>query len=294
MFAQANGTLTLGELSVELEFSSTVRLTRHLLHVVILVFFTSILAFVDRKHRHCRTPSRPFSRLSRLIVSISILGLVLTDLVVINGATCRRWCSAHQIILQLLLTMIQAARLLPEFYEHADQYYQHRDSGTVKSVTLLTFISLLSIQLLLSVRCSLGDRHSPNLPTFCIGNIHSYWQIFLLHMLELVLNTQSLGALATPASMHDNFCQLNSTLLRSYYFAGTCMLRIFFLPGQFSGALYGGVLVIESVLKYLLGVYYTNDGIERSTGRLDNIHTPYLRMKNDDLSDDTRLLRDVN
>jgi len=297
---------------IQLDFSSTVRLTRHLFHVIILILFISILTFVGHKRNYPRISIRPFSHLSRFIVSIALIGLVLDDFLVINGVTHRTWCSIHQISLHLLLMTIVAGRLLPDFYEYINRYYHQRDSGKLKSGIIISFIILLCIQLLISMKWLWNNHHLPNdewnPPSFCSGSIRPQLFILILHLLELIFTIQSIR---TPMILDDTnplssinifinekICRLNSILLRLFYFTCTSILHILFLPGQFSATFYSGILVIEFVLKYLIVIYHSNVKYERSIADIDHtngmLHTAYLRLKNDDLSDDTRLLNDID
>jgi hypothetical protein len=297
---------------IQLDFSSNVRLTRHLFHVIILILYISILAFVGHKRNYLRISFRPFLHLSHFIVSIAIIGLVLDDFLVINGVTHRTWCSIHQISLHFLLMIIVAGRLLPDFYEYTNQYYHQRDAGILKSGVIIAFIILLCIQLLISIKWLWNNRHLPNdewnPPVFCSSSIRPQLFIFILHLLDLIFTIQSIR---TPMILDDTnpissinifinekICHLNSILLRLFYFTGTSILHILFLPGQFSATFYGGILVIEFVLKYLIIIYPSNVRYERSFANIDNtngmLHTACLRLKNDDLSDDTRLLNDID
>ncbi len=297
---------------IQLDFSSSVRLTRHLFHVIILILFISILAFVGHKHNYPRISIRPFSHLSRFIVSIAIIGLVLDDFLVINGVTHRTWCSIHQLSLHFLLMTIVAGRLLPDFYEYTNRYYHKHDSDTLKSGVIISFIILICIQLLISIKWLWNNRHLPNnvwnLPVFCSGTIRPQLFILILHLLELIFTIQSIR---TPMVLDDTnpissinifinekICQLNSILLRLFYFTVTSILHVLFLPGQFSATFYSGILVIEFVLKYLIVIYHSNVRYERSIADIDNtngmLHTAYLCLKNDDFSDDTRLLNDID
>ncbi|UJR35563.1 hypothetical protein I4U23_028316 [Adineta vaga] len=83
-------------------------------------------------------------------------------------------------------------------------------------------------------------------------------------------------------------------LLRLFYFTGTSILQVFFLPGEFSGTFYGGILVIEFILKYLIIIYYSNLTYEKNMIDLNNSNISYLRLENDDFNDDTRLLNDID
>jgi hypothetical protein len=298
---------------IQLDFSASVRLTRHLLHVVILILFISILAFVGHKRNYPRTSIRPFSNASYFIVSIGIIGLVLDDLLVINGITHRTSCSIHQIFLHFLLMTIIAGRLLPDFYEYTNRYYyHHRDSGTLKSGVILGFILLLCIQLIISTKWLWNNTNLPNNeqnpPVLCSGSIRPQLFILILHLLEFIFIIQSIR---TPMILDDTnpmssiaifinekFCQLNSILLRLFYFTGTSILHTLFLPGQFSATFYSGILVIEFVLKYIIIIYHSNVRYERNIGNIDHtngmLNTAYLRLKNDDLNDDARLLNDID
>jgi hypothetical protein len=294
---------------IQLDFSPSVRLTRHLLHVIILILFISILAFVGHKRNYSRTYIRPLTHLSRFIVSIGIIGLVLDDLLVINGVTYQTWCSIHQIILHCLLMIIITGRLLPDFYEYSKQYYHQRDSGTLKSGVIFCFIILLFIQLLISIKWLWNNDSLPNglwnPPVFCPGHIRPQLFIFILHLLDLIFTIQSIRTpmflddtnpiSSITISINEKFCQLNSIILRLFYFTGTSILHTLFFPGQFSATLYAGILVIEFTLKYLIIVYHSNVRYERNIDDMNGmLNTAYLRLKNDDPSDDTRLLNDID
>ncbi len=288
---------------IQLNFSPSIRLTRHLLHVIILILFISIIAFVNHKRHYPRTSIRPFSHLSRFIVSVGIIGLVLDDFLVINGVTYRTWCSIHQISLHFLLMTIVAGRLLPDFYEYTNRYYHHRDSGTFKSGIILSFIILLCIQLLISMKWLWNNNSLPNgelyPPVLCPGSIHPQFLILIFHLLDFIFTVQSICTPmilddTNPIFINEKFCQFNSILLRLFYFTGTSILHTLFFPGQFSGTFYGGILVIEFILKYLIIIYHSNIRYERSIAGIDNANGMVLRLKNDDLSDDTRLLNDID
>ncbi len=297
---------------IQLPLSSTVRLTRHLSHVIILVLFMSILAFVGHKRRLSRISSRPLSHFSRCIISIGIISLVLNDFLVINGVTHRRWCSIHQVSLHFLLMAIVTGRLLPDLYEYMHRYYHQRDSETLKCSAVIGFLILLCIQLLISIKWLWYHHHSPqnewNPSILCSGSMRPQLLILILHLLELVFTIQSIRS---PMALDDTnpissiniyinemICQLNSILLRLFYFIGTSILHVLFLPGEFSATFYSGILVIELLLKYLITVYHSNVRYERNMTGLDSTtgmpHTAYLRLKTDDLSDDTRLLNDID
>jgi len=208
--------------------------------------------------------------------------------------------------------IIVAGRLLPDFYEYTNQYYHQRDSGTLKSGVIIAFIMLLCIQLLISIKWLWNNRHLPNdewnPPVFCSGTIRPQLLILILHLLELIFTIQSIRTPmvvddTNPISsinifINEKICQLNSILLRLFYFTVTSILHVLFLPGEFSGTFYSGILVIEFVLKYLIVIYHSNVRYERSIADIDNtngmFHTAYLRLKNDDFSDDTRLLNDID
>ena len=294
---------------IQLDFSSTVRLTRQLFHVIILILFISILAFVGYKRNYPRTLIRPFSNLSRFIVSVGIIGLVLDDLLVINGITHRTSCSIHQIFLHLLLMIIVAGRLLPDVYEYINRYYHQYDSDRLKSGVMFSFIILLCIQLIISIRYFWNNPSLPTneqtIPVLCSGNIRPQLFILILHLLEFIFTIQSIRTpmildnasliSSTTISINEIFCQLNSILLRLFYFMGTSILHTLFLPGQFSATFYSGILVTEFVLKYIIVIYHSNVRYERSIDNTNGmLNTAYLRLKNDDLNDDTRLLNDID
>ncbi|CAF1235759.1 unnamed protein product [Adineta steineri] len=235
------------------------------------------------------TSIRPFSQLSRFIVSIGIIGLVLNDLLVVNGVIHQIWCFLHQLFLHLLLITIVTGHVLPDIYEYTNQY-SHRCG------IIFSFIILLIIQLFISMQWLKTHNNSSNiklnLPILCLSNIRPQILIFIVHLLHLIFTIQSI---CTPIILDDTnsissitiyinerFFQLYSILVRLFYFTGTSILHIFFLPGQFSGTLYSGILVIEIVLRYLIIVYHLNVRYERNIADRNN-NTPYLSLKNDDL-----------
>ncbi len=291
---------------IQLDLSASIRLTRHLFHVIILILFISILAFVGHKHR---ISIRPFSHLSHFIISTGIIGLVLDDFLVINGVTHRIWCSIHQISLHLLLMAIVAGRLLPDFYEYTKQYYHQDNVGTLKSRIIISFIVSLCIQLLISIKSLWNHHHLPNVewnpPVLCLGSIRPQLSILILHLFDLIFTIQSIRTPMIPDDtnplssinlfINERICHLNSILLRLFYFIGTSILHTLFLPGQFSATFYSGILVIEFVLNYFIVIYHSNLRYERSIASTNGmLHTAYLRLKNDDLNDDTRLLNDID
>ncbi|CAF1043904.1 unnamed protein product [Rotaria sordida] len=295
---------------IQLNFSSSIRLTRYLLHITILILFISILGFIGRKHSYVRISIRPYSQLSRLTVSIGIIGLVLDDLLVINGVTHRIWCSIHQIFLHFLLMIIIISHLLPDFYEYTNQYYHQVNSNKLKSIIIFSFIILLCIQLFISIKWLWNNNdylpnNEWNPPVFCQGYIYPQLFIFILHLFDLIFTIQLIREPiilddTNPLSsitvfINEKFCQLNGIILRLFYFTGTSILHMLFLPGQFSATFYSGILVIEFVLKYLIVIYHLNLKYERNIDNTNGmIHTEYLRLKNDDLSDDSRLLNDID
>ncbi|CAF2380565.1 unnamed protein product [Rotaria sp. Silwood2] len=295
---------------IQLDFSSNIRLTRYLLHITILILFISILTFIGHKHNYLRISIRPYSQLSRFIISIGIIGLVLDDLLVINGVTHRIWCSIHQICLHFLLMIIIISRLLPDFYEYTNQYYHRVNSNKLKSIIIFSFIILLCIQLFISIKWLWNNNNylpnnEWNPPVFCRGYIHPQLFIFILHLFDLIFTIQSIREpiilddispiSSTTVLIIEKFCQLNSILLRLFYFTGTSIVHMLFLPGQFSATFYSGILVIEFILKYLIMIYHLNLKYERNIDNTNGmINTGYLRLKNDDLSDDSRLLNDID
>ena len=294
---------------IQLDLSSSIRLTRHLFHVIILILFISILGFVSHKH-YSRIVQRPFLYLSHLIVSIGIIGLVLDDFLVINGVTHRIGCSIHQIFLHLLLMAIVAGHLLPDFYEYVNQYYHQHSVSTLKSRIVISFIVLLCIQLLISIK-SLWTHHHHlpngelNPPVLCLGSIRPQLSILIIHSLDLIFTIQSIR---TPMIVDDTnpissinifisekLCHLNSILLRLFYFIGTSILHTLFIPGQFSATFYSGILIIELILNYFIVIYHSNIRYERGIDNPNGIlRSAYLRLKTDDLNDDTRLLNDID
>ncbi|CAF5195317.1 unnamed protein product [Rotaria magnacalcarata] len=91
------------------------------------------------------------------------------------------------------------------------------------------------------------------------------------------------------------FCQLNSILIRLFYFTSTSILHVIFLPGQFSATFYSGILIIEYLLKYLIIIYHSNLKYESNIDNMNGMNnTGYLRIKTDDLNDDSRLLNNID
>ena len=254
--------VTVNDSLIHLNFSATMRLTRHLVHVLILFIFIALLTYVNRRHSVIRRSNRPCSHLSRFLVSIGIIGLVLNDFLVINGVTHQTWCSIHHLCLQLLLTIIVASRLLPDFYEYSNSYYHHNDSGTSKLSVLLSLSIIILIQLFISIQWLWKNPTSShvewNPPVFCPSCIRPQLFILFLHLLELIFISQSLhspnfsytdnGVSSMIVFVDEKLYQLNSILLRLFYFLGTSVLHVFFWPGQFSATFYAGIIVIESIL----------------------------------------------
>ena len=289
---------------IPMNLPSSVRLTRQLLHVLLLFLFITLLAFVGHKKNYARSCNRPFSHVSRFIVSTGIVGLVLNDLPVINGVTHRLGCAIHHLSLHFLLAAILAGRLLPDFYEYLVRYYyQAHDSSTWKSPVVISFLAVLSIQTFISAHW-LWTNENPltdawNPPVFCPG--HSRPQLFLLmlHMLELLFVLQSLrSSVLLMIFIDERLCQLNSVLVRLIYFLGTAIFHAFFWPGQFSATLYAGILVIESGLIYFINIYHSSARYEQDLAQMGNadglLASAYLRLKDDELGDDTRLLNDID
>lgn len=286
---------------IELKFSSNIRSIRDLVQVMIVILFISILVFVYRQYQYSRITIRPFSHLSRMIISIGIIGLVLNDFLVINGITHRIWCSCHQISLHILLITIVSARLLPTIYEYAEQYDHKHSISTIRSSMIIGFLLVLLSQLFISIRWLFNHQHLPDLQldpaVLCLGSTRPQLFILLLHIFDLILTIQSIR---TPIitddfngipSIHEKFCHLHSILLRLFYFLTSSILQTLFLPGQFSGTLYSGILVIEYLFELFLSHFQIETNLDNPNGM---IHSGYLRLKNDDLSDDTRLLNDID
>ena len=286
--------ITSAEHHVQLELSPSVRFSRQLIHVVILFIFISILTYTSHQRHSPRTSTRPYSHLSRSIISIAIVGLVLDDLLVINGVTGQAWCTVHQISLQLLLMIVTAIRLVPDISEY------QRPSGVV-----LSFVVLTLLQLFLSLRWSWNSGHSIpknwTAPVLCTGHIRPQLLILLLHVADLAFAIHSTytppyvdgtkSASAIAGSIQEHFCRLNSSLLRLFYFFCTSVLHAFFAPGQFSATLYGGIVVIEFVLEYLITLSHFNFRYDAGIG---NGHGPYSPPMDDDLGADARLLNDID
>ena len=287
---------------IPLNLSWSVWFSRDLVHLIILILFISILAFVYRQYQYSPIFIRPFSHISRSIVAIAMIGLVLNDFLTIHGLTHRAWCSLHQISLHFLLAAIVLARLLPTLYEYAEQYDHQYSIHTLKSSIIIGFILALLVQFFISIRWLLNHQHVTDLQhhsvVLCFGGVRPQLLIFFLHLLELIFLIQSIRTptisddLDSVSSTNENVCDLNSILLRLFYFFHSSILQTLFLPGQFSGTLYSAILVIEYLLK---SFYYSHLRYERNLDSPNGmIHSGYLRLKNDDLSDDTRLLNDID
>lgn len=288
-----------------LNSSWNVRFIRDLVHLIILILFISILAFIYRQYQYSPISIRPFSHISRSIIAIGMIGLVFNDFLVINGLTHQTWCSLHQISLHFLLAAIVLARLLPTFYEYAEQYDHQYSIHTLKSSIITGFILALLVQLFISIRWLLNHQHVTDLHhhsvVLCFGGVRPQLFILLLHFLDLIFLVQFIRTstisddLSSMSSINDILCDLNSILLRLFYFFHSSILQTLFLPGQFSGTIYSGILLIEYLLKSFIPVYYSNLRYERNLDSPNGmIHSGYLRLKNDDLSDDTRLLNDID
>ena len=288
------------EHGIQLHLSPSVRLTRQLTHVLILFMFIAILAYTSRQRHSPGTSIRSYSQLSRSIIAFGVVGLVLDDLLVINGVTEQRWCTIHQILLQFLLMTVTAVRLLPDVSEYVYRQMDQRSSAVV-----LSFVLLSLLQLFLSLKYSWNGAHtSPmnwNAPNLCTGYIRPQLLILLLHVADLTFaihflctpsyidNTRSISA--TTSSINEHFCRLNSSLLRLFYFFFASVLQAFFLPGQFSTTLYAGIVVIEFALTYIIRIYHSND---RHDAGIGDSHGPYLPPVDDDLGADARLLNDID
>lgn len=280
------------------KFSSNIRFIRDVVQVLIVILFISILVFIYRQYQYSRIPIRPFAHLSRLITSIGIIGLVLNDFLVINGVTHRTWCSFHQISLHILLIIIVSARLLPAIYEYAEQYDHQHSIATIRSSIIIGFVLALLSQLFISIRWLSNHQHLPDLQydpaVLCLGSTRPQLFILLLHLIDLILTIQSIRT--PPVSddhfnsisfIHERFCHLNSILLRLFYFLTSSILQTLFLPGQFSGTLYSGILLIECLFESFLSNVQYETNLDSSNGM---IHSEYLRLK----TDDTRLLNDID
>ena len=282
---------------IPLNLSWNVRFIRDLVHLIILILFISILAFVYRQYQYSPISIRPFSHLSRSVVAIGMIGVVLNDFLTIDGLTHRAWCSLDQISLHFLLAAIVLARLLPTFYDHTEQYDHQYSIHTLKSSIITGFILALLIELFICIQWPLY-HHSVLL---CFSDVRPQLSIFFLHLLEFVCVIQAIRTptisddLHSISSINENLCDLNSILLRLFYFFHSSILQSLLMPGQFSGSLYSGILLIEYLLKSFIPVYYSNLRYERNLDSPNGmIHSGYLRLKNDDLSDDTRLLNDID
>lgn len=297
MINSTNNSLNLTEQLIHLDFSANVRLIRRIFHVLILGSFILILTFVNRRRYYSQIPNRPLSDLSHFIVYFGIIGLVLNDFLIINGITHSTWCSIHQINLHLLLVIIIIGRLLPNFYEYADRYYQYHDFSTLRSGVLTFSIILIVVQSLISLkwlRNRSDIKHMEfNPPILCIGTIRSQIFLFILHLIELFISIQSLHeAMLFNQHLHECICQLNSILIRLVYFTTTSIIQIFFVPGEFSASFYSSILIIEFVLKYFIEISHSmTRNNEHSNGILSRAH---LNVKTDEINDDTRLLNDID
>ncbi|CAF4528571.1 unnamed protein product [Rotaria socialis] len=294
---------------IQLNFSSSTRSTRYIFQFIILILFISILTFIGQKRNSLRILTRPYSQFSRLIVSIGIIGLILDDLLVINGITHGIWCSIHQIFLHFLLMLILAGRLLPDVYEYTNQHYHQYDSNKLKSFSILSFLILLCIQSFISLKWLWNNHYylsndEWNPPVLCQSYICPQLLIFILHLVDLIVTIQSIrhpfvlddiNPMSSIVFIDKKFCQLNSILIRSFYFTSTYILRVMFLPGQFSATFYSGILIIEYLLKYLIIIYHSNLKYESNIDNMNGMNnTGYLRIKTDDLNDDSRLLNNID
>ena len=77
--------------------------------------------YVSHKYHYVRMSIRSFSPLSHFIVSISVIGLVLDDLLTINVEKNSYIVFYPSDFLHLLPMTIIISRLLPDFYEYANQ-----------------------------------------------------------------------------------------------------------------------------------------------------------------------------
>lgn len=308
-----NISLNMSNQFVQMDLSANVRLIRRLFHIIIFILFILILIFVKRKRYYSQMSNRPLSDLSYFIVSFGIIGLVLDDFLIINGITHQTWCSIHQISLHLLLIIVIIGRLLPDFYEYADRYYQYHDFATLKSGVLTSFIILFVVQLFISLkwlyyRSDIVHKEF-NPPILCTGTIRPQIFLFILHLIELFIGIQSLHettilndnhSLSSSINpyLHELICQLNSILLRLFYFTTTSILQIFFIPGEFSASFYSSILIIEILLKYLINISYSimrNERLLTNANHSNGILSrPHLSMKTDEFNDDTRLLNDID
>ncbi|CAF0865794.1 unnamed protein product [Adineta ricciae] len=285
---------------IQFNFSSRLRLTRHLVHITIFIVFISILAFIGHWRLSARKCNQSLSYFSRFIISIGIVSLVLNDLLIVNGITHPPWCYIHQIILHCLLTIIVTGHLLPDFYSYyTSRFSQQRDSDKLKSAVIFMFMLFLITQLILMIQWSdLWDKNSLDRPILCLGNVRPQLLILLLHILDFISIIQTIRSSSFTNEInliHEKLLELNSILLRICYFFGTSVLQIFFLPGEFSGTLYSAILVIEYTLKYFVRtLYHSNEKYEINMIGLDNNDIPYLRLQSEDVGDDTRLLNDIN
>jgi hypothetical protein len=260
---------------IHVNFSSTVRSIRYFVHFVILFVFIILLTFINRRQKTIGSVTRPCSNLSRFLVSISIVGLVLVDILVINGVSHPFCCSIYHFSLEILLTIIVTSRLLPDFYDYSSKI------TVVLSLFVIVLIQLcISIESLLktSIRLSI-DLMNP--PILCPTSIRPQLLIFLLHCLELILNLQSTNS--------TTIFQLNSICLRLIYFTGTSVLHVFFWPSLFSATFYASILVIESVL-----IDHENVRSDENLCFNNERHRSFLRLKSDELTDETRLLNSID
>jgi hypothetical protein len=174
---------------------------------------------------------------------------------------------------------------------------------------VISFIVLLCIQLLISIKSLWTHHHLPNgelnPPVLCLGSIRPQLSILIIHSLDLIFTIQSIRTPmivddTNPISsinifINEKLCHLNSILLRSFYFIGTSILHALFIPGQFSATFYSGILIIELILNYFIIIYHSNIRYERGIDNPNEIlRSAYLRLKTDDLNDDTRLLNDID
>ncbi|CAF1147309.1 unnamed protein product [Adineta ricciae] len=146
-------------------------------------------------------------------------------------------------------------------------------------------------------RSDLWNKNSLDRLILCFGNARRQLLI-LLHILDFISIIQTICSSSFTNEInliHEKLLELNSILLRISYFLGTSVLQIFFLSGDFSSTLYSAMLVIEYTLKYFVQtLYHFNGKYEINMIGLDNNDIPYLRLQNEDVGDDTRLLNDID
>lgn len=274
--------------------------TQKIGQLLILSISTIVLIWIHRNSYHLPIKDRPLSHISNFLVSICTFILVIEDFLIIMGVKHQFICSIYQFSLGLLLIIVVFSRLMPNLYEYLTENYPQHDPGTWRTVLIFNLLIMISIQSFMSIRwlLTIGRSIDEQLihAKLCLSSIHPQILILLLHIIEFIVHARLFSSSSNNVAML--ICQLNSSTIRLLYFTGTSMFDLFIRPNQFSATFYSTILITETILIHQIfnlncNSRYTQNLCDISFENYDK-RVPRLRMTNDKLSDDTRLLNDID